>query len=157
MLEFLQIHEVRSQVKAAISKSHPPSSKYLVETAAACLDNGLQTAPEGIILKPVAWNLVTKAVKSNCPALANLVDQLCSSVGQKYFGLVGTSPSGRPELVAAKLHSLITAPHHAAAAHLLSFIHYTQGSTQPDQLSTASTQATQARQSSLPNAVRTPA
>ena len=85
---------------------------------------------------------------------------MCGSVGQKYFSLLGTSPSGWPELVAAKLDSLITGPHLAAAVHLLACIHHTQGSTQPDQLSTASMQATQAQQPSFLNAditVRAPA
>ena len=112
--------EARVQLKAAILKSHPPTARYIVETAAVCLDYGLQTAPpQGFTLQPVAWNLVVKAVKLTCPAIQNLSDKLCGSVGQKYFGLLGTSPSGWPQLVAAKLDSLITSPNRPSVAHLL--------------------------------------
>lgn len=108
------------QLKAAIFKSHPPTARYLVETAAICLDYGLQTAPpQGFTLQPVAWNLVVKAVELTCPAIQNLSDKLCGSVGQKYFSLLGSSPSGWPQLVAAKLGSLITSPHRPPVAHLL--------------------------------------
>ena len=108
------------QLKAAILKSHPPTARYIVETAAVCLDYGLQTAPpQGFTLQPLAWNLVVKAVKLTCPAIQNLSDKLCGSVGQKYFGLLGTSPSGWPQLVAAKLDSLITSPNRPSVAHLL--------------------------------------
>lgn len=108
------------QLKAAILKSHPPTARYLVETAAFCLDYGLQTAaPQGFTLKPVAWNLVVRAVELTCPAIHNFSDKLCGSVGLKYFSLLGNSPSGCPELVAAKLDSLITSPHRPPVAHLL--------------------------------------
>lgn len=73
--QLIQINEVRSQLKASINNSHPPSAKYLVEAAAACLDIGLQAAPEGISLKPVAWGLVAEAVKSNCSAVTNESDK----------------------------------------------------------------------------------
>lgn len=123
--------------------------KYLVEAAAACLDYGLQTTPSSITLKPVAWSLVAKAIKSHCPAVTNVLDKLCGSVGQKYFSLLGTSSSGRPELVVAKLDSLITGPHHAAVVHLLACIYHTEVSKQPDQ---SSRQSTQTQPPSLPSA-----
>lgn len=147
-----QIDEVRSQLKAAINNSHPPSAKYLVEAAAACLDIGLQAAPAGISLKPVAWGLMAKAIKSNCSAVNNEPNNLRSSIGQKYFKLLGTSSSGQPELVAPKLDSLITGDHHAAVAHLLAGIHHTGVAKHPDQSSTASAQATITQQTSFLNA-----
>lgn len=140
-----QIHEARSQLKAAINNSHPPSAKYLVEAAAACL------APQGISLKPVAWGLMAEAVKSNCPAVTNESDKFYSSIGHKYFKLLDTSPSGQPELVAPKLDSLITGHHHASVAHLLACIHHTGGAKHPDQSSTASPQATITQQTSFLN------
>ena len=129
------------QLKAAISTSHLQSARYLVETATACLDYGLQRAPNGIALKPVAWKLLTKAMKSKCAAVTNVLDRSCGSVGQKHFSLLGTSLSGPPELVAAKLDNLITSGCHAVAAHLLACIYHTQSSKQPDQSAMASWQA----------------
>lgn len=127
----MQIVEVRKQLKAAVLKSHPPTARYLVEAAAIFLDYGLQAAPsQGYTLKPVAWGLVVKAVKSTCPGTYNLSDKLCGSVGQKYFRLLGTSPAGWPELVAAKLDSLITSPHRPPVAQLLACIISAASSTQ---------------------------
>lgn len=133
----MQVHEARLQLKAAVCKSHPPTAQYLVEAAAVCLDNGLQTALQGFTLKPVAWRLVAKAVQTKCPGVLNSSDKLCGSVGQKYFTLLGTSPSGRPELVAAKLDSLITSPNRPAVAQLLARIHKYGSSSQPDPASIA--------------------
>ena len=114
-----------------------------MEAAAACLDYGLQTTPQGFILKPVGWSLIVKAVQSRlssqgCPAVADVLDKFCGSVCQKYFSLLGTSPSGLPELVAAKLDSLITSPHRPAVAQLLAGMHTTVSMTQRDQSSITS-------------------
>lgn len=133
-----QVRQARIQLKDAIRKSHPSSAQYLVEAAAICLNCGLQTAHQGFALKPVAWQMVVKAVQSAHPAIINVSDKLCGSMGQKYFTLLGTSPSGRPELMTAKLDSLITGPNRAAVAQLLACIHNTATSRQPDPASTAS-------------------
>ena len=127
----MQVVGARKQLKAAILKSHPPTARYLVEAAAICLDYGLQAAPsQGCTLKPVAWGLVVTAVTSRCPGTYNLSDKLCGSVGQKYFRLLGSSPAGWPELVAAKLDSLITSPHRPPVAQLLACISSAADSTQ---------------------------
>ncbi len=111
--------EARAKLKAAICKSHPPTARYLVETAAVCLDHGLQLAEPGFELRPVAWSLVTKTVTFKCPKVSNLLDKLHGTTGQKYFRLLGTTQSGLPELVAANLDKLVTSENSSSVSQLL--------------------------------------
>ncbi|KAA6428906.1 MAG: hypothetical protein FRX49_01016 [Trebouxia sp. A1-2] len=99
--------EAINQLKAAIAKSHPPTAQYIVETAAACLDHGLQSSDTGLQLRPVAWSLVADAVYRSCPQVADLLAKLCGRTGQKYFQLLGNSESGEPEFVGANLDALV--------------------------------------------------
>lgn len=115
----VQVLQAQKLLKAAVSKSHPPTARYIVEAAAACLDHGLQATAQGLVLKPVAWNLLTSAVKKSYPEVTNLLDRLHGSVGQKYFKLLGTTQSGQPELVSALLDSLIISSQRPAVSHLL--------------------------------------
>jgi len=78
-----------------------------VETAAACLDHGLQSSDTGLLLRPVAWSLVADAVYRSCPQIADLLEKLCGRTGQKYFQLLGNSESGEPEFVGANLDALV--------------------------------------------------
>ena len=105
--------------KTAINKSHPPTARYLVETAAACLDHGLQETPQGFIQKPVAWKLIASSVQASYPGVTNLLERLHGNVGQKYFSLLGTTPSGQSELVVPKITDLITSCHRPPVEHLL--------------------------------------
>ena len=105
--EYLQAAEAINQLKAAIAKSHPPTAQYIVETAAACLDHGLQSSDTGLQLRPVAWSLVADAVYRSCPQVADLLAKLCGRTGQKYFQLLGNSESGEPEFVGANLDALV--------------------------------------------------
>ncbi|DBA96944.1 TPA: hypothetical protein ACH3X1_001274 [Trebouxia sp. C0004] len=99
--------EAISRLKAAVAKSHPPTAQYIVETAAACLDHGLQSSDTGLLLRPVAWSLVADAVYRSCPQIADLLEKLCGRTGQKYFQLLGNSESGEPEFVGANLDALV--------------------------------------------------
>ncbi len=106
-LYWLQVVEAQTQLKSAVSKSHPPTAKYLVETAAVCIDIGLLASEHGLTLRPVAWSLVADAVYKACPHVADLLEKLCGKTGQKYFQLLGNSESGEPEFVGANLAALI--------------------------------------------------
>jgi hypothetical protein len=111
--------EAREKLKAAVCKSHPPSAQYLVETAAVCLDHGLQVAGPGFELRSVAWSLVAKTVTSKCPNVSNLLEKLRGTTGQKYFRLLGTTQCGLPELVAATLDKLVTSEQSSPVSQLL--------------------------------------
>lgn len=115
----MQVVETRKKLKAAVCKSHPPSAKYLMETAAVCLDHGLQVAEPGFELRPVAWSLVAKTVTSKCPDVSNLLEKLHGTTGQKYFRLLGTTQSGLPELVAANLDRLVISENTPPVSQLL--------------------------------------
>lgn len=78
-----------------------------MESAAACLDHGLQSSNTGLLLRPVAWSLVADAVYRSCPQIADLLEKLCGRTGQKYFQLLGNSESGEPEFVGANLDALV--------------------------------------------------
>lgn len=99
--------------------SHPPSAQYLVETAAVCLDHGLQIAEPGFELRPVTWSLVAKTVTSMCPKVRQLLEKLRGTTGQKYFRLLGTTQSGLPEFVAANLERLVTSQNTPPVSQLL--------------------------------------
>ena len=99
--------------------SHPPSAQYLVETAAVCLDHGLQIAEPGFELRPVTWSLVAKTVTSKCPKVSQLLEKLRGTTGQKYFRLLGTTQSGLPEFVAANLERLVTSQNTHPVSQLL--------------------------------------
>ncbi len=103
----MQAAEAISQLKAAVAKSHPPTAQYIVETAAVCLDHGLQSSDTGLLLRPVAWSLVADSVYKSCPQIADLLEKLCGRTGQKYFQLLGNSESGEPEFVGANLDALV--------------------------------------------------
>ena len=119
----VQVLQARKLLKAAISKSHPPTARYIVEAAAACLDHGLQATAQGLVLEPVAWSLLASAVKQSYPENTKLLDRLHGSVGQKYFKLLGTTPSGQPEFVTALLDILIISSHRPAVSHLLTGVY----------------------------------
>ena len=106
-LGYLQAAEAINQLKAAVAKSHPPTAQYRVETAAVCLDHGLQSSDTGLLLRPVAWSLVADNVYRSCPQIADLLEKLCGRTGQKYFQLFGNSESGEPEFVGANLDALV--------------------------------------------------
>ncbi len=103
----MQAAEAINQLKTAVAKSHPPTAQYIVETAAVCLDHGLQSSDTGLLLRPVAWSLVADAVYRSCPQIADLLEKLCGRTGQKYFQLLGNSESGEPEFVGANLDALV--------------------------------------------------
>jgi len=113
------VTEAQEKLKAAVCKSHPRSAQYLVETAAVCLDHGLQVAEPGFELRPVAWSLVAKTVTSKRPKVSKLLEKLHGTTGQKYFRLLGTTQSGLPELVAANLDKLVTSKHSSSVSQLL--------------------------------------
>ncbi|DBA96940.1 TPA: Exonuclease 3'-5' [Trebouxia sp. C0004] len=115
----LDVMEARKKLKAAVCQSHPPSAQYLVETAAVCLDHGLQVAEPGFALRPVAWSLVAKTVTSKGPKVSNLLEKLRGKTGQKYFRLLGTTQSGLPEWVTAKLDKLVTPEKSSSVSQLL--------------------------------------
>lgn len=99
--------EAQAQLKVAIGRSHPPTAGYIVETAVSCIDNGLQASGSGLVLRPVAWSVVTAAVYKKCPRLSDLLEKLCGRVGQRYFQLLGNSEYDEPEFVGANLEALI--------------------------------------------------
>ena len=90
-----------------------------METAAVCLDHGLQLAKPGLELRPVAWSLVAKTLASKCPKVSHLLKKLRGTTGQKYFRLMGTTQSGLPELVAANLDRLVTSENTPPVSQLL--------------------------------------
>lgn len=119
----MQVVEAVTQLKAAVSKSHPPTARYIVETAAVCLEHGLQASGQGFLLRPVAWSLVAHTVHTTCPHVADLLERLCGRTGQKYFQLLGNSESGEPEFVGANLDTLIISSQMPAVSSLLDQLH----------------------------------
>ena len=118
-LQCMQVADALSHLKAAVARSHPPTAKYLVETAAACLDHGLQLSDTTFQLRPVSWLLVADVVSRHCPH-AELLEKMCGRIGQKYFQLLGNTYDGLPEFVLADIHALVTAKQPPAVTHILS-------------------------------------
>lgn len=127
----MQVAEALSQLKGAIAKSHPPTAKYLVETAAACLDQGFEATNAAFQMRPVSWLLVADVVSHHCPH-AELLEKLCGRTGQKYFQLLGNTDDGLPEFVLADINALISPRQSAAVAHILSQV---QDKSQPHAIS----------------------
>lgn len=115
----MQVADALLHLKAAVARSHPPTAKYLVETAAVCLDHGLQLGDATFQLKPVSWMLVTDVVSQHCPH-AELLEKMCGRVGQKYFQLLGNTDDGLPEFILADIHALAPGRQPPAVTHILS-------------------------------------
>ena len=115
----MQVADALSHLKGAIARSHPPTAKYLLETAAACLDHGLQATNAAFHIRPVAWLQVADVVSHHC-SHAELLEKLCGRTGQKYFQLLGNTDDGLPEFVLADIHALISPRQSPAVAHILS-------------------------------------
>ena len=116
----MQVADALSHLKGAVARSHPPTAKYLVETATACLDHGFQaTNDAAFVIRPVSWLLVADVVSHHCPH-AELLEKLCGRTGQKYFQLLGNTDDGLPEFVLADVHALISSRQSPAVAHILS-------------------------------------
>ena len=90
-----------------------------METAAACLEHGLQADKAAFQLRPVPWLLVTDMVSHHCPH-TELLEKLCGRTGQKYFQLLGNTDDGLPEFVLADIHTLVSSRPSPAVAHILS-------------------------------------
>lgn len=118
-LQCMQVADALSHLKAAVARSHPPTAKYLVETAVACLDHGLQLGDATFQLRPVSWVLVADVVSQHCPH-AELLEKMCGRVGQKYFQLLGNTDDGLPEFVLADIHALAPGRQSPAVTHILS-------------------------------------
>ena len=119
---FVQVADVQSHLKSAIARSHPPTAKYLVETAIVCLDHGVEPSNDGFQLRPVQWVLVADVVSRHCPNV-ELLEKLCGKTGQKYFALLGNTDEGLPEFVLADVHALISSPKHSpSVAAILSLM-----------------------------------
>ena len=125
----MQVADAMSHLKGAIAGSHPPTAKYMVETAAACLDHGLQAVGTSFHIRPVSWLLVADTVSHHCPH-AELLEKLCGRTGQKYFQLLGNTDDGLPEFILADIHALISPRQSPAVAHILSQM---QVKSQPNQ------------------------
>lgn len=126
----MQVADAKSHLKGAIAGSHPPTAKYMVETAAACLDHGLQAIGTSFHIRPVSWLLVADTVSHHWPH-AELLEKLCGTTGQKYFQLLGNTDDGLPEFILADIHALIISPRQSpAVAYILSQM---QVKSQPNQ------------------------
>lgn len=120
----VQVLQARQQIQAAIVKTNPsPPAKYLVESAAACLEHSLVSSNQGFTIKPTAWALVATTVKKRLPAVKNLLEKLHGPMGQKCFRLLGTTPSGEPEFVTIRLGAMIVGYQRAPVERLLACIH----------------------------------
>lgn len=130
-LRCVQVTDAKSHLKGAIAGSHPPTAKYMLETAAACLDVGLQAIGASFHIRPVSWLLVADTVSHHCPH-AELLEKLCGRTGQKYFQLLGNTDDGLPEFILADIHALISpSPRQSpAVANILSHM---QVKSQPNQ------------------------
>ena len=115
----MQVADALSHLKGAIARSHPPTAKYLAETAAACLDHGFQATNAAFQIRPVSWLQVADVVSHHCPH-AELLEKLCGRTGQKYFQLLGNTDDGLPEFILADIHALISPRQSPAVAHILS-------------------------------------
>ena len=115
----MQVDDALSHLKGAVARSHPPTAKYLVETATACLDHGFQATDAAFQIRPVSWLLVADMVSHHCRH-AELLEKLCGRTGQKYFQLLGNTDDGLPEFVLADIHALISSRQSPAVAHILS-------------------------------------
>ncbi len=78
----------------------------MTDTAAACLDVGLEASPSGLQLRPVSIQQVSARVKAHFQHLDNLVAKLRTITGVKYFTLLGGSKL--PSSVLLNIGSIVT-------------------------------------------------
>ncbi len=97
----------KDELQAAIRSCHGShTARWLIDTAAACLDVGLEASPSGLQLRSVSIQQVSARVKTHFKHLGNLVAKLRTSTGVKYFTLLGASQL--PSLVLLNIGSIIT-------------------------------------------------
>ena len=107
---FLQaVQTSKFLLQGAISKSHAShTAKWLTETAAACIDMGLQASVSGLQMSPVSYHHLSIRMQGMFPDTNQLLIKLQSPSGQKYFTLLG--PLERPYAVILDLSSIIHTP-----------------------------------------------
>ena len=97
----------KDELQAAIRNCHGShTARWLTDTAAACLDVGLEASPSGLQLRPVSIQQVSARVTTHFKHLDSLVAKLRTSAGVKYFTLLGASQM--PSLVLLNIDSVIT-------------------------------------------------
>ena len=96
----------KDELQAAICNCHGHTARQLTDTAAACLDVGLEASPSGLQLRPASIQQVSARVKTHCKHLDNLVAKLRTSTGIKYFTLLGASQM--PSLLLLNIGGIIT-------------------------------------------------
>ena len=88
-------------LQAAVSKSHGAgSARWLRETAAACIDMGLQASKTGLMLHPVSYQHIATRMQALFPQPDQLLPMLQGKTGRKYFALLG--PLDSPSAVTIK-------------------------------------------------------
>lgn len=113
----------KAQLQAAIYKSHGShTADWLRETAAACIDIGLQESDFGLQMLPISYQHLAARMQATFPEPQQLLNKMQSTTGEKYFTLSG--PSETPSTVALKLDSIIHTPGRTADVDgILSSIH----------------------------------
>lgn len=84
------------------------TAKWLRETAAACIDMGLQASALGLQMLPVSYVLLANRMQTLWQEPNQLLVKLQSTAGQKYFKLSG--PLQSPSAVSLDLSSIIHTP-----------------------------------------------
>ena len=99
--------KAKDDLQAAIRNCHGShTARWLTDTAAVCLDVGLEASPSGLQLRPVSIRQVSARVNTHFQHLDNLVAKLRTSTGVKYFTLLGASHL--PSWVLLNIGSIIT-------------------------------------------------
>ena len=105
-------------LQIAISKSHgADTAEWLRETAAACIDMGLQASKTCLMLHPVSYQNLANRMQAMFPQPSQLLAKLQGKAGLKYFAVSGTSDS--PSTVSIKISDIIVTTGRNAAVELL--------------------------------------
>ena len=71
----MQVQEASEALEHAINKSHGSHTEGVVRAVAvACVYRGLQPLSNGFLMKPVAYSVVSRSLRNNCPDLTFVND-----------------------------------------------------------------------------------
>lgn len=105
----MQATGARVQLQDAIFRSHGShTARWLTETAAECLKNGLVSSTTGLQLHPIKVTLVETHLKVVLPEFQDILGKLQSATGLKYFRLFWASQ--QPDTVLLRLREIILGP-----------------------------------------------
>ena len=105
---FLQdLEAAKALLQAAICRCHGShTAEWLRETAAACMDIGLQASVSGLQMLPISYQHLAARMQAHFPEPDQFLPKMQSTTGEKYFTLLG--PTETPSAVMLNLNSIIS-------------------------------------------------